>query len=383
MDVFKWNGDFETGQAEVDRQHQQLVDIINRFGDLLLQNRLKASDFTQAFTEILSYTEQHFDEEEQLMQQFNIDPRHRQQHGAEHANFLYELNYLQQDPDFCNQDSGHVFLQFLNNWLAYHLLGSDKSLSRQIEAIKAGQNPVSAYEESVAETSGSTGSLLAALSNLLQQVSERNRQLLEMNRTLEQKVAERTRELSTANRNLEELARTDVLTGLPNRRHAMHGLAQLWKESSAAKTPLSCLMIDADGFKEINDNYGHDAGDNVLRRLSSALRDAVRTDDIVCRLGGDEFLVICPDTPLDGALHIAELTRIAVTGLKVPLRRGFWHGSISIGVATRTTQMNTPDDLIKQADRGVYEAKHAGRNCVRTAGDNRRGSSRLPVQPEA
>jgi hemerythrin len=91
------------------------------------------------------------------------------------------------------------------------------------------------------------------------------------------------------------------------------------------------MMIDADSFKQINDTQGHDAGDSVLRALSKQLLHAVRNDDIVCRLGGDEFLIICAGTPLDGAMMLAESIREEVAALRVPAGAGEWVGSISVG----------------------------------------------------
>lgn len=102
---------------------------------------------------------------------------------------------------------------------------------------------------------------------------------------------------------------TDALTGLPNRRHALQQLKTLWEESTRSASPLSVMMIDADHFKEVNDTCGHDAGDLVLGELARTLQHAVRTDDLVSRLGGDEFLIICPDTDSSGGRQIAETVR--------------------------------------------------------------------------
>lgn len=128
------------------------------------------------------------------------------------------------------------------------------------------------------------------------------------------------------------------------------------------------MMIDADHFKEVNDIYGHDAGDEVLKTLAMSLKHTLRTDDIVCRLGGDEFFVICPNTDQEGGLHIAELTRKAISELRVPTGGEPWHGSISVGIASRAHDMNGFEELIKAADKGVYAAKEAGKNCVKAAG---------------
>jgi len=164
---------------------------------------------------------------------------------------------------------------------------------------------------------------------------------------------------------LEEIAQTDVLTGLPNRRHAMRRLGELWDESVESGKALACMMIDADHFKQVNDQYGHDAGDDVLCRLSNMLLDSVRSDDIVCRLGGDEFLIICSSTDLDGALLVAGDLCDRVSRMQVVTGDGYWQGSVSVGVAVRNADILKPDDLIKSADKGVYIAKKAGKNCVR------------------
>ena len=261
-------------------------------------------------------------------------------------------------------DSAEPLLKFLTYWLAFHILGTDQSMARQVRAIHGGQNPADAFSAEEVQKEGATEPLLHALNGLFHQVSERNRELLELNQTLEEKVEERTKALLEANRKLEELSLTDVLSGLPNRRHAMIRLANDWAQSQKSGTSLACMMIDADGFKQINDNYGHDAGDEVLRQLSDNLRYAVRTDDAVCRLGGDEFLIICPETSLEGALHAAELIRKKIASLRVPAGAGIWSGSISVGVATRSPDMRGPEDLLKAADEGVYLAKRNGRNCV-------------------
>jgi len=127
------------------------------------------------------------------------------------------------------------------------------------------------------------------------------------------------------------------------------------------------MMIDADHFKEINDTYGHDAGDTVLCELARTLQHSVRTDDFVCRLGGDEFLIICPKTDSKGGLNIAQIVRSKVSEMSVKTGGGFWNGSVSIGLAGYHKNMKNYEALIKAADEGVYEAKKAGKNCVRTS----------------
>jgi diguanylate cyclase (GGDEF)-like protein/hemerythrin-like metal-binding protein len=368
MESFIWDKHFVTGLTEVDLQHHHLVDVINKFGELLTQRQGVAfDDIEKVFGELAAYAQYHFTEEESLMDKAGVDPRHSEHHRQEHAKFFEEVAQMHAVISRDNPDTAKPLLKFLIYWLAYHILGSDQSLAKQIKAIQAGQSPADAYLAEERMKEGAVEPLLHALNGLFRQVSERNLELQLLNQTLETRVAERTAELANANRQLEEIALTDVLTGLPNRRHAMRRLAQAWDESIKENTPLACMMIDADGFKQVNDNHGHDAGDEVLRQLSRNLRYELRTDDIVCRLGGDEFFVICQNTQLEGAAKLAEKLRQAIAALRVPAGNSEWRGSISLGVAVRKEGMNHFEQLIKAADECVFTAKKNGRNCVAIA----------------
>ncbi len=365
MESFHWDQHFETGLEMVDQQHHALVDLINRFGESLTErDNVSPAEIEDLFNELTAYAKYHFREEEELMLRAGLDPRHIEAHVNLHSAFLEEVALIHE----AGADRARVserLLKFLTHWLAFHILGTDQSMARQIAAIGGGQGAAEAFLDEKKMKAGATEPLLVALNGLFHEVSERNRDLVELNHTLEQKVEERTRSLREANRLLEEVSRTDVLTGLPNRRHAMAQFSRFWAQSTQSESPLACLMVDADGFKTINDRYGHDAGDEVLRKLSLELRDATRTDDLVCRLGGDEFLIICPNTSLPGAMHAAEKLRAQIAGLCVPVAGGGqWSGSVSVGVAARTAGMHVPEDLIKAADEGVYLAKRDGRNRV-------------------
>jgi len=169
-------------------------------------------------------------------------------------------------------------------------------------------------------------------------------------------------ELSIANRKLERAALTDLLTGLPNRRYAMERLDQEWAGSVRHNRPLCCMIADIDHFKRVNDTYGHDVGDIVLRETAAVLKKTVRKDDVVCRFGGEEFLLICPDTPLEGAVLLANrlCAAVAAHDIRAP---GFIGGvKISVGVAVRTDSMSTPHQFLKAADEALYAAKRGGRN---------------------
>lgn len=366
MEPFIWSEVFETGLEEVDRQHQALVQLVNTIGDTVTCEDNQVVNFNGVFAELAAYAKNHFLEEEELMTAHRLDPRHCEQHKKEHANFIEDAgNMHAQLVNKSTEDTKRLF-DFLMYWLVYHILGSDKNMAAQIKAITSGKTPAEAYEAEEQTSSSRTEPLLVALKGLFDQVSIRNKELFQLNQQLEERVSERTRELLKANKDLELLALTDPLTKLPNRRMAMQQLDILWQEADKYNQPFSCMVVDADGFKEVNDTFGHDAGDSVLITLSQNLRDAVRTDDTVCRMGGDEFLIICPSTPLDGAMFLAEQMRKKVAAINCAAGEGFWKGSISIGVAEKSNGIQGVNDLLKAADKGVYKAKSDGKNCART-----------------
>jgi len=171
-------------------------------------------------------------------------------------------------------------------------------------------------------------------------------------------------ELEVSNRRLQEVALTDMLTGFPNRRYAIERIEQEWAAAQRGHRPLAAMVIDVDEFKQINDAYGHDVGDAVLRQVAAALKSGVRVQDVVCRFGGDEFLVICPDTTLEAAQACAERMRHAVETVSVGAGTSKRSGSISVGVAVREAAMADFDALIKRADQGLFIAKERGRNRV-------------------
>ncbi len=366
MESFHWDKHFITGISEVDKQHHHLVELINQFGNILADNDVQMKDVDSLFVELADYAAYHFQEEDKLMAEVKVDARHLDHHVRRHETFLSDVTSLYSDISQNNLGRADNLLKFLVHWLAFHILGEDQDMGHQIKAIQSGTNPHDAYNKRELKRDSATAPLVDALNGLFVLVSTRNRELKQLNESLEEKVASRTKELSEANLQLEGLSLTDVLTGLPNRRHGMRCLSSLWDEALLNSFPLVCIMIDADHFKEVNDLYGHDAGDEVLKKLSKTLLHAVRNDDTVCRLGGDEFLVICPNTDKEGGMHIAELIRKAVSELRVPTGGESWYGSVSLGVAYRLPDMKRFEELIKVADNGVYLAKEDGKNCVRT-----------------
>jgi two-component system, cell cycle response regulator len=166
---------------------------------------------------------------------------------------------------------------------------------------------------------------------------------------------------------LGQLARSDPLTGLLNRATFHQLLEMEWSRATRYGHPLSCVMLDVDWFKKINDTYGHLAGDNVLKTLAATLQGVCRQADYVGRYGGDEFCVLLSETDEEGAKIWADRCRaaIAATAFPGPLQLSI---TVSLGTAARSAVMDMPEHLLECADHALLEAKRSGRNRVTTFG---------------
>lgn len=163
-----------------------------------------------------------------------------------------------------------------------------------------------------------------------------------------------------------EMAVTDGLTGLYNRRYMESHLGTLVEQAAARGKPLTALVLDIDYFKSVNDSYGHDAGDDVLREFAVRVRKSIRGIDLACRFGGEEFVIIMPETDMAVATIVAERLRrrmasepFAVNGGKRSIEV-----TISIGIATLDAEDDTAATILKRADQALYRAKRDGRNRV-------------------
>ncbi|MCX5893972.1 MAG: diguanylate cyclase [Deltaproteobacteria bacterium] len=162
---------------------------------------------------------------------------------------------------------------------------------------------------------------------------------------------------------VKSLAIRDGLTGLYNYRHFWELLAHEVEQSRRYETPLSLLFLDLDNFKVINDTLGHSQGDAVLKTLADYLQGALRQADVICRYGGEEFVVLLPKAPLDQAMRLAERLRRKISELVIPLPERDLRFTVSIGVARLTPDMDG-EALVNAADAAMYQAKQAGRNQV-------------------
>ena len=221
----------------------------------------------------------------------------------------------------------------------------DSMSNHLVESLKQNQETAEALKLSRAE--------------LELRVQERTRELLELNAQLVHEIGERKR----AEVALAKAASSDPLTGLLNRRAVIEHLEYQMVRYPRNGVPFAVLLCDLDHFKLINDVHGHNVGDQVLKRVADRLRESVRAQDLVARWGGEEFLLLLPDTDLNGGLVVAEKLCKRVASSGYPVSDEQLHLTLSIGV-TVYVQGRTLDDCIKSADDALYEAKHRGRNCV-------------------
>jgi diguanylate cyclase (GGDEF)-like protein len=203
----------------------------------------------------------------------------------------------------------------------------------------------------------------SALQEHLRQLLDREKQRAE---ALEAAVGERTKDLLSALEQVTRLSRTDALTGMLNRRSFTEEADRLLRIATRSGRELGMLLLDIDHFKQVNDRYGHLAGDLILRKTAEALASCVRSTDLVARFGGEEFVVLLVDPEGEAVAKCAERCRNAVREIPLPalVEGAIGLVTISVGVATFPSQAKTLDDLIHRADQALYSAKANGRDCV-------------------
>jgi diguanylate cyclase (GGDEF)-like protein len=206
-----------------------------------------------------------------------------------------------------------------------------------------------------------------------------------MNRALEKRVVERTHELEEAQANLShaneelkaqldeitalekevrELAIHDALTGLYNRHYLSDRLSSEFNRAQHDNYQIAFLLLDIDHFKDVNDTFGHQAGDHVLKLVGKILTSKTRQSDIACRYGGEEFMVVISKISMEDALDRAEYFRSKIEGLNADFGGRQISITASIGVAIYPVHGNSPDQILSRADAALYQAKHAGRNRI-------------------
>lgn len=362
--TFKWNKSFVTNIETVDEQHKMLVNMINKLGESIYsKEELSPEVLDKYFENLALYAKVHFGDEEVYMAEYKVDSRHQDAHKHAHAMFLQEATKLYEGVK--NKLIGPEFLfHFLANWISIHILGTDKIMAKQIKNITEGKTPKEAFDAVQDVVDETVAPLLYAVNQLFTRTTNMNHKLMSLNRSLNEQVQLRTQQLQRVNDTLKAMALTDTLTNLGNRRAAVAYLQNEWKKPFDERITLTCIMIDVDKFKHINDTQGHECGDKVLKTVATKIRDSVRNDDFVCRLGGDEFVVLSNNTNLAYIMQLAEHIRKQIAQIHLEFPSDSWNGSISLGVAQRDKETKTYIDLLKKADEGLYIAKEGGRNQI-------------------
>jgi len=221
--------------------------------------------------------------------------------------------------------------------------------------------------------------LVGAVANYFIEVRLRHEYLL--SRELEY----RTVEVEAANKELQKLSTIDSLTGVANRRGYDEFVNREWKRAAREQKELSLVMADLDFFKAYNDNYGHNAGDNCLKRVAECLVEAAsRPGDLVARYGGEEFVIVLSDTSPENAGVLATKALKAVEAMKIEHSdsRASKYVTVSLGVATAIPDQDLPpESLLEAADNALYMAKRDGRNCVKISGEWEKEGSPLTPEP--
>lgn len=362
MKLFEWDNSFQTGSKDVDEQHLRLINIVNQFGELIAHSTAASEDIEKVCAELMDYASYHFNEEDRLIESLGLDRRHIAQHRQQHNDLIAEINPLRQLATVGNLSAARYMFDFLVNWLVFHILGTDMLMARQIDAVRQGTSPEDAYISIEIDSGQANGRLLNSVKKLLMQLSSRNKELIELNESLEQKVRERTSQLIIANNKLKDLASKDGLTGLFNRRAFMEEANNMFKLAKRHKRPLSLLMVDADNFKNINGTYGHQIGDQVLIRLSRIMEDCLRVTDVVGRIGGEEFAVLLPETNIEQTVELTSRLLNAVRNAVIETTETSVSITVSIGVATTPPHADDFDTIMKIADQALYQAKNSGRD---------------------
>ena len=205
----------------------------------------------------------------------------------------------------------------------------------------------------------------------LRQMNETNALLLQSNaaleslaQNLENEVLNKTAELQKANDLLMELATTDPLTHIYNRRYLEENVVREIAQSIRHESPLSLIIFDIDFFKSINDTYGHQNGDNVLIYISQSVKTRIRKDDIFARIGGEEFVILMPNTSVEHAVVLAASIKESIALLVIPTKNESISCTVSMGVSEFSTQFDGFSEFLNDADMKLYRAKESGRNKI-------------------
>lgn len=257
----------------------------------------------------------------------------------------------------------------------------ENELQRILEYVGDAGEGASEYGKSLASVQGDIlgAKDVDALKSAVTKVLSETRKMEEANQSLESKLAESTSEVGQLRDDLEDMrkeALTDALTGIANRKLFDMELRRQARDAMEAGESLTLLLVDIDHFKNFNDTYGHQTGDEVLKLLAATMSRAVKGDDVCARYGGEEFAVILPRTGLQGAIKVANGIRERISTKKLVNRSTNENlGKVTVSIGAGLFEFGEPlGDLIKRTDQSLYKAKALGRDQVVSQEDLKNGA---------
>lgn len=361
FEILPWNENFNTGHELIDEQHRTLVKLLNELARTLVEQ--KYSVVNSSFDELEAYANMHFADEEAVWLKYYGDDSWFSSHQHKHAAFMPKVNELKE------KSAGKPLpvvvediMKFLVRWLAFHIIYDDKRMAVAIDAMKAGASIEEAKTIADKEMRGSLHVLIDTILNMYNSLSTRT---LDLFRERNARISAEEK-LKEANRKLAKLSNTDQLTGLYNRRFLdmvfEHELRQAIRDASL----LTFYMIDVDYFKYYNDNYGHLAGDFILKQVADSLKKVCRRpSDYVFRIGGEEFGILTTFRTENEASEFGGIIRQSIEDLKIPHEHSSVNKYITVSIGGRC---HTPlsrcrfKEYMEIADKRLYKAKAAGRN---------------------
>ncbi len=397
-ELFEWDDNIKVFVDEVDEEHKQLVDIINSIhtytlikekeqlevkkdeeeqlkteGRIIRQTskgKIELIELQRYIDELKNYTIYHFKNEEEYMSKAGLDRMYIHKHHNQHLNFRQQVEIMVSGlvGGEITIKSIQKLLNFLINWLVLHIVGEDKNMVKQINLMKEEKiSAQEAYHRVESEKNSQATVMVKALQELLVIFQERSAELARIQMETQEQVEKKTSEYLKMYQEYESLSKTDQLTGIFNRRKAMEVLEENWRRYEMPGNNFSILYFDLDKFKEVNDVYGHDKGDLVLKTFTDKIISLDTPNSVFCRLGGDEFLMVLENTNNEEAVNIANdiLNQVNQIVIMSDDNKEIWRGVTSVGVASTTNlRAKSYEGLLKEADDYLYEAKHNGKNCV-------------------
>lgn len=351
-----WSESLNSGLSEVDEQHRTLVGLINDLG-VYHGGGAAVSEVLTVFQKLEHYSVYHFESEESLMRDHGVCEKDYQEHCRSHRAFVTLLQQARGLVATCPDEVVQQLTAYLLKWLVFHIGGEDMRMAHAIVA-RSGEG------RSIPEvpTWKLDGTLVSMVNDLYDDLGQRTLEMLRLNT-----------QLRDEHERFHRLAHFDALTGLPNRLLFRIRAEQALNLARQQGARLAFLYLDLNRFKPVNDEYGHDVGDALLKELALRLQACIRDHDIACRQGGDEFLVLL--TEVSAFSHVCQVSRRISQALgrsyvinDLPLRVG-----VSIGVSYFPDHGEDLDTLVSCADGAMYLAKAQGGGCA--SADDRRCST--------